>query len=72
MGGKALMCANCSNAAGFVLLSGSEIEIYCEPDFKDVLVDLAINNDPFELHTVADEDKPSAFADMKVFRVGEE
>lgn len=65
-----LMCANCSNAAKYVLLNGEEVEIYCEPDFKDVLVDLAINNDPFELRSVDASEKPAAFANLHVFRVG--
>lgn len=65
-----LMCANCSSAARFVLLNGDEVEIYCEPDFQDVLLDLAVNNDPFELRSVPDEEKPAAFSAMNVFRVG--
>jgi hypothetical protein len=68
---RGLMCANCSAAASDVLLNGKEIEFYCEAHFKDVLLDLAINNDPFELRGVADAEKPAAFAAMRVFRVGE-
>jgi hypothetical protein len=64
-----IMCANCPNAAQFVLLNGEEVEVYCASDFDAVIVDLARNNDPFKMRGVAQDEKPPAFADMRVFRV---